>query len=460
MRKIKVHQRLLYNSIAMGWIGVSITPFFDSVTVTAEYDLTKHQLGFPLPIIEQHTSLTPLNDAFPFQLGMVNPHENPTSLLIGNYSLQVILASITFYILIMIFVNLNKLRMGYWEARNLSANHLAEKFRDFAINECRNSSPLYEFLAMKIAEDEEVLSLASKARDGQPIPNLLFGAVHYLLLKGNEHELREFYPSLVKNPRKFEDSINYFRDFCVQKSNEINEILTNKIVQTNEVRRCSYLYPAFSYIYRKTQKPLALIEIGTSAGLQLFVEKYRYSYGTERNYGSEDSGVHISAEIRGKHNPLDQLSKFKVASRVGIDLHLNDVSNDEDFLWLKALIWPEHQERRELFETAACYVRNNPLKLIEGDGVELLQSFSKDIPDDQIICVFHTHVANQMPIETKERLLLNIKNIGEKRDIFHLYNNIQDRDLHLDSYLNGNESLNKIAETEGHGRWFTWLMPD
>ncbi|MGA9226016.1 MAG: DUF2332 domain-containing protein [Mesobacillus sp.] len=342
----------------------------------------------------------------------------------------------------------------------MNSNHLAGKFRSFAIEECRNSSPLYEFLAMKIAEDEEILELASKGRGGQPIPNLLFGAVHYLLLKGNEHELREFYPSLVKKPRKSEESLNYFRDFCVQKSKEINEILTNKIVQTNEVSRCSYLYPAFSYIYRMTKKPLALIEIGTSAGLQLLVEKYKYSYGTERNYGFKNSDVHISAEIRGDYTPLNQLSNFNVASRIGIDLHINDVSDEEDYLWLKSLIWPEHQERRELFEKAACYVRNNTLKLIEGDGVELLESISKYIPDDQIICVFHTHVANQMPIETKERLLQNIKNVGEKRDIFHLYNNIQDRDLHLDYYLNGKESLNKIAETEGHGRWFTWLMPD
>jgi hypothetical protein len=104
--KIKVHQRLLIISIAMGWIGVSITPFFDSVIVTAEYDLTKHKLGFPLPIIEQHTSLTPLDDAFPFHMGLVNPQEHPTSLLIGNYSVQVILASIAFYILMMIFANL------------------------------------------------------------------------------------------------------------------------------------------------------------------------------------------------------------------------------------------------------------------------------------------------------------------------------------------------------------------
>lgn len=71
--KIKVHRSLLFFSFAIGWIAVSITPLFDTIIVTSEYDLTKHRIGFPLPIIEQHTSLTPLEDAFPFQLGMVNP---------------------------------------------------------------------------------------------------------------------------------------------------------------------------------------------------------------------------------------------------------------------------------------------------------------------------------------------------------------------------------------------------
>lgn len=104
--KIKVHQSLLFFSFAIGWIAVSITPLFDTIIVTSEYDLTKHRLGFPLPIIEQHTSLTPLEDAFPFQLGMINPQEHPSSLLLGNYALQVIFASISVYILMMIITNL------------------------------------------------------------------------------------------------------------------------------------------------------------------------------------------------------------------------------------------------------------------------------------------------------------------------------------------------------------------
>lgn len=93
--------KLLMISIVIGVIGISITPFFDSVVVTRDYDLTRHRLGFPLPIIEQNTWLTPLEDAFPFELGIVSPQENPTKILIGNYLFLVVAAVVTVYMVLM-----------------------------------------------------------------------------------------------------------------------------------------------------------------------------------------------------------------------------------------------------------------------------------------------------------------------------------------------------------------------
>ncbi|MBT2636958.1 DUF2332 domain-containing protein [Bacillus sp. ISL-39] len=335
------------------------------------------------------------------------------------------------------------------------SNDLSMKFRRFAVHECRESSPLYEFLSLKIAEDGEMLELASSAKNGQPVPNLFFGAVHYLILKGFKHRLSAFYPSITNHPGKAENAYPAFVDFCQKYSYEIIGLLKNKIVQTNEVGRCSYLYPVFSHIYQITKKPLALLEIGTSAGLQLFMNQYSYSYGTGEIYGNPYSEVHLSSVIKGGKTLLQQMNHPEVATRIGIDLHINDVRNTEDYLWLKALIWPEHGERREIFEKAASYVSNQSLRLIEGDGVELIRSLATEIPEEQVICLFHTHVANQMPVETKEKLLEHIKEIGERRAIFHIYNNIYDAKLHLDYYLDGIESLNTIGETEGHGRWFS-----
>ncbi|MED1906441.1 DUF2332 domain-containing protein [Cytobacillus firmus] len=44
------------------------------------------------------------------------------------------------------------------------------------------------------------------------------------------------------------------------------------------------------------------------------------------------------------------------------------------------------------------------------------------------------------------------------RDIFHIYNNIQDRNLHLDYYLSSKEFKKAVGQTEGHGKWFTWEL--
>lgn len=338
---------------------------------------------------------------------------------------------------------------------------LKERFKQFAKNECENSSGLYEYLSLKIAEDEEILDLCSFAEGGQPIPNLLLGSIHYLLMNGNHHPLKEYYPSLVEGPKKVEDSYPYFQDFSKKFRNEIIQLLQTKIVQTNEVRRCAYLYPCFSYIYQKVNKPISLIEIGTSAGLQLLWDQYKYSYSSSDTiYGNIKSNVLIDSKVKVKGQTilplLDEVPP--VVDRYGIDLHINDLSSEEDFLWLKALIWPEHFERRELFEKAVISRKENEINLIEADAIKILPEVVNELSNDSILCIFHTHVANQIPVDGKQSLLKTIEVISENRDVFHLYNNIWDRMLHLDYYIDGVKHEEVIGETEGHGKWFEWRI--
>ncbi|WP_077325233.1 DUF2332 domain-containing protein [Virgibacillus siamensis] len=334
---------------------------------------------------------------------------------------------------------------------------LSTRFQNFAQLECKESSDLYEFLSIKIAVDDELLALCAETAVGQPVPNLLFGSVHYLLLKGEDHPLKAYYPSIIDHPRKIDnETFSCFKDFCAQYSDAIVFLLKNKLVQTNEVRRCAYLYPIFAYIYRKAEKPLSLIEIGTSAGLQLLWDKYFYSYGTDEIAGDKYSDVHITSEIRGVNMPKIPPVSPPVASKTGLDLHVSDLRNPEDYLWLKALIWPEHRERLQLFEQAAECFKNNPVELIEGDGVELLPNVVESLPKDTVICIFHTHVANQLPNAVKQDLMEKVKKLGSSRDVFHLYNNMWDRQLHLDSFIDGVENTQIIGETDGHGRWFEW----
>lgn len=127
----------------------------------------------------------------------------------------------------------------------MDQSQLSVRFKNFADIECKGSSRLYELLSRKIAEDDEILELSSFARIGQPVPNLLLGAVHYLLLKGRDHLLRDYYPSIVPDPKEIEGAFVHFKDFCQIYRDEIISLLKIKLVQTNEVRRCAYLYPTF-----------------------------------------------------------------------------------------------------------------------------------------------------------------------------------------------------------------------
>ncbi len=335
---------------------------------------------------------------------------------------------------------------------------LAKRFKGFAERECKGSSRLYGHLAEHIAADRRLLRMSAQSSAGQPVPNLFLGAVQYLLLRGVEHPLMEYYPSIVDDPREPFAAFPHFKEFCLQYEDELILILQSKLVQTNEVRRCAYLYPCFCSIHHLTEKPLALIEIGTSAGLQLLWDKYSYSYHTGLTCGNKQSPLEIVAEIRGDHHPLLFPESPPVSSRLGVDLHVNHVQHPDDYLWLKALIWPEHKERIIQFDKAAAYASKERLELFEGDGVALLPHLASKIAEDSTVCVFHTHVANQLPYESKLRLEEHLRVLGQERDVFHLYNHMWDVDLHLDYYMNGQEYRNTVAKTDGHGRWFEWRL--
>ncbi len=334
---------------------------------------------------------------------------------------------------------------------------LAVKFRKFAELECRGSSQLYGFLATNTADDHDLLELASRAQSHQPVPNLLFAAVHYLLLSGKDHELRWFYPSIVVEPKDHNAAFPSFKDFCASHYGEIVQLLQTRRVQTNEVRRCAYLYPAYCRIHQRLPKPLALVEIGTAAGLNLIWEQYSYSYGDGQVFGAEGSSVRITSTIDGPNKPSLKDQPPLVTYRVGVDVRIVDLTDDDHLLWLRSLIWPEHKHRVELMTSAADVLRADPPRLVQGDAVEMLEGFGQEVPKEAVLCVYHTHVANQFPREKREILFRIIDGIAGRREIYHLYNNMLDGFLHLDILGVDQPSRETVAKTDGHARWFEWM---
>ncbi|NBD26359.1 DUF2332 domain-containing protein [Paenibacillus glycinis] len=259
---------------------------------------------------------------------------------------------------------------------------LSDVFRRYAVYHFRTSSPLYECLSLAAADDHGLLELAAQAGPGQPQPNMLSGAVHYLLLRGVDHPLRHFYPSLTSNPGDPALAFALFKDFCRAYRDALLPLLRGNRVQTNEVNRCAYLYPAFCRIYRQTGRPLALIEIGASAGLQLLWDQYSYAYGTGEVYGGASAALHLSSEPRGGIVPAFLRQLPPIADRVGIALHVVDLQREDDYAWLQALVWPEHRERRLNLEKAAGCLKRRPPRLIEGDAVGLFAGTAAAMPED------------------------------------------------------------------------------
>src|SRR5215211_8386613 len=244
-------------------------------------------------------------------------------------------------------------------------SELSQSFERFAKEVFADSSPLYEELCLRIAadHDSEVLRLAAWAPPGQPAPVLLLAAVHFLLLEGEQHQLAAFYPSIFTQTQPSRSLAKgepyfFFKDFCRQFQETIREIITTRTVQTNEVQRCACLVPAFGVIASEVpDAPLALIEIGSSAGLNLLWDKYGYDYGEGRRSGDIGSPVQIFCELRGGVSPVIPTVFPKVAFRMGIDLNPIDVHDTKSTRWLRALLWPEHKQRFQLLEAALLYAR-------------------------------------------------------------------------------------------------------
>src|SRR5882757_8709042 len=104
------------------------------------------------------------------------------------------------------------------------------------------SSPLYQSLGQVVAEDPGMLEVISRRRPGQVPVSVFFAAVHYLLLSGVEHELSEFYPSIVwKDARGPDDAGPALRDFFLRHQPEIDHLVSTGLVQKHVVKRSAVL---------------------------------------------------------------------------------------------------------------------------------------------------------------------------------------------------------------------------
>lgn len=347
----------------------------------------------------------------------------------------------------------------------MSNSGMSERFLYFA-EETRSAAPIYARLSECVAKDEELLDLASEAAS-IPVTNLLFGAVHFLLLGGADHELARFYPSISERPETG-DPFPTFKDFCLNHRVDISEILKTRRVQTNEVRRSALLLPAFEIVTRRSGLPLSLVEVGASAGLNLNFDLYAYDYGAagrlrgddSSENPSEDSPLVLECESRGKVPPLPK-ELPRVARRVGIELSPVKVSDEKDARWLLALIWPENfRERAARLRKAVALARKHPPDLRVGDALKVLPDVLEELSERAAPLVFHSFTVNQFPQEARERFQTIMDVHAQKHGkLYEVSVGWRPGDefasVSLSEHPGGEPKT--LARCDGHGEWIEWL---
>jgi hypothetical protein len=249
----------------------------------------------------------------------------------------------------------------------------ASAYTRFAVNEAKGISPTYERLGLAIAADDTILGLLETVPASARQPNLLLGVVR--LLGGP-----------VTDPAAF-------ADFTAGNWPAIEAQLRTRATQTNEIGRCALLLPVLAAL----PQPLALLEAGASAGLGLYPDRYAYRYGDHRLGDGEPV---LDCALTGIEPPV---RRPEVVWRAGIDLNPLDVTDPADVAWLDALIWPEHDHRRDRLRAAAAIVAADPPRLVRGDLADEVAALAAEAPAEATLVVFHTSVLYQVPADRRTR---------------------------------------------------------
>lgn len=241
----------------------------------------------------------------------------------------------------------------------------SEAYKSFAVEQTHGGSAIYEHLATSIATDSHLLAVIDQMPPIKRQPNLLFAAVRFL-----EGPIGDF---------------GAFKSWTLNNWEQVSAVMRVRLTQTNEVARCASLLPLLVQL----PGPLALLEVGASAGLCLYPDRYRYLYG-DHQVGDPNSPLLLTCETTGPVPIPDGVPE--VVWRGGIDLNPLDLTDSSDVRWLESLIWPEQTDRLARFRIAAGIVQEDPPNIVKGDLNDDLLALVDSVPLDATLVIYHSAV--------------------------------------------------------------------
>jgi hypothetical protein len=319
------------------------------------------------------------------------------------------------------------------------AAEVAAEYRTFARSEARGRSPAYEALAESVAGDAGLVGFVCSLPPAKRQPNLLFAAARYLL--GEPPGLRQL------------------RNLVGGSSTELTEVMLSRRTQTNEPARCATLLPALA----RLPQPLALIEVGASAGLTLLVDRYSYDYAGHRLAGRDPQAPVLRCEPRGAVPLPARLPE--VAWRAGLDLNPLDVNDPDDVRWLSCLVWPGEGDREERLAGALAAARRDPPVVHRGDLLTDLPALAAQAPAGATLVVYHTSVLAYVAPGDRGRFFTAVGGLravwlsneapGVVPGIQPAGREAAAREQSVALLICDGRAL--LAHTDPHGTWLRWL---
>ena len=312
----------------------------------------------------------------------------------------------------------------------------ADRYRGFADREAWDVSPLYEEFARGVAKDADVLAFLDTLPKAKRQPNLLFGAVKYLTGVMPDY--------------------GAFRAFVVGHQDDLRDLISVRSTQTNEPGRCAVLLPLLAAL----TPPIALLEVGASAGLCLLPDVYGYDYGGHR-IGPADPPVTFPCEPRGPVPVPEAVPE--VAWRLGLDLHPLDVTDPDTGRWLTALVWAGDAEREDRLRAAIEVASMNPPSVLSGDLLTETTRLAASAPADATLVVFHSAVMPYLSPEDRTRFIeivsqlpavwVSFEGLGVLPEI-GARPGVSERDDRAFVLARDGQPM---ALASPHGRWMHWL---
>jgi hypothetical protein len=230
--------------------------------------------------------------------------------------------------------------------------------------------------------------------------------------------------------------------------------------QTNEVARASALAAALMVLSRDIGKPVELLELGSSCGLNLNLARYRHELGGV-TAGDPDSEVTLQPAWQGSPPPAEPL---QIVQARGVDLDPLDPMSAVTRERLLSFIWADQPARMARLDAALQVARSFAPQVERGNALDWLPR-QMAAPQPAGVCrvVMHSMVEQYFQEADRERFELFLEQAGKGATIERPMARISfewtaardEVQLTLTQWPSGSTKL--LAICHPYGEWIRWL---